>query len=45
MDANVAERYAESLYQLALEDHALEDYLADMKLVDTVLKVIVLFSF
>ncbi len=21
MDANVAERYAESLYQLALEDH------------------------
>ena len=40
MDANVAERYAESLYQLALEDHALEDYLADMKLVDTVLEVI-----
>ena len=38
MDANVAERYAESLYQLALEDHALEDYLADMKLVDTVLE-------
>lgn len=38
MDANVAERYAESLYQLALEEHALEDYLADMKLVDTVLE-------
>ena len=38
MDANVAERYAESLYQLALEDHALEGYLADMKLVDTVLE-------
>lgn len=38
MDSNVAERYAESLYQLALENHELEGYLADMKLVDTVLE-------
>ena len=32
MDANVAERYAESLYQLALEDHALEGYLKNSSL-------------
>lgn len=35
---SVADRYAESLFELALEDNAVEDYLNDMRLVDTVLE-------
>lgn len=36
MDA-ISERYAQSLLELAIEEHQLNDYLADMKLVDSIL--------
>lgn len=38
MDEAVADRYAEALYDLAVEGNAVEAYLNDMKLVDTVLE-------
>ena len=38
MDAMLQNVMLKAYNQLALEDHALEDYLADMKLVDTVLE-------
>ncbi len=34
----ISQRYAESLFDLALEENKLDDYLNDMKLVDEVLE-------
>lgn len=38
MDDTVAERYAQSLFDLAKEENAIDAYLKDMRLVDTVLE-------
>ncbi|BBH28041.1 F0F1 ATP synthase subunit delta [Intestinibaculum porci] len=38
MDSQVADRYAESLFALAEDENAVDAYLKDMKLVDTVLE-------